>query len=48
MAADGHRHAVVVRWLLGNAFHARDGRPPVWWQRAASRYPRLHLSTATY
>jgi len=45
VAADGHRHAVVVPLLLGNAFHARVDVPGVV-ARAASRYPRLHLSTA--
>jgi len=43
--ADGHRDAVVVPLLLGNAFHARVDVPGVV-ARAARRYPRLRLSVA--
>ena len=45
VAADGHRDAVVVPLLLGNAFHARVDVPGVV-ARAARRYPRLRLSVA--
>ncbi|GAA5174196.1 sirohydrochlorin chelatase [Pseudonocardia eucalypti] len=45
VAADGHRHAVVVPLLLGNAFHARVDIPGAV-ARAAHRLPRLHLSVA--
>lgn len=45
VAADGHRHAVVVPLLLGNAFHARVDIPGAL-ARAAHRLPRLRLSVA--
>jgi sirohydrochlorin ferrochelatase len=45
VAADGHRRAVVVPLLLGNAFHARIDVPGMV-DRAARRHPRLRLSVA--
>jgi sirohydrochlorin ferrochelatase len=45
VAADGHRRAVVVPLLLGNAYHARTDVPNVV-ARAARRLPRLRLSVA--
>ncbi|MEJ3652653.1 sirohydrochlorin chelatase [Actinomycetes bacterium KLBMP 9759] len=43
--ADGHRCAVVVPLLLGNAFHARVDVPGEV-HRAASRHPQLQIATA--
>lgn len=43
--ADGHRRAVVVPLLLGNAFHARIDVPGEV-AHAAARHPRLQISTA--
>ncbi|TCK21207.1 sirohydrochlorin chelatase [Pseudonocardia endophytica] len=45
VAADGHRHAVVVPLLLGNAFHARSDVPGLV-ASAASRNPLLHIDTS--
>jgi len=45
VAADGHRHVVVVPLLLGDAFHARVDVPGAV-ARAARRHPRLRLSVA--
>jgi sirohydrochlorin ferrochelatase len=46
VAADGHRHAVVVPLLLGHAFHARVDVPEEV-ARAARRHPGLEIATAT-
>ncbi|WP_028926509.1 sirohydrochlorin chelatase [Pseudonocardia acaciae] len=45
VAADGHREAVVVPLLLGDAFHARVDVPDMV-GRAARRHPRLRLRVA--
>lgn len=45
VAADGHRDAVVVPLLLGDAFHARVDVPDMV-SRAARRHPRLRLRVA--
>ncbi len=45
VASDGHRCAVVVPLLLGNAFHARVDVPGAV-ARAARRNPRLRLTVA--
>jgi sirohydrochlorin ferrochelatase len=45
VAADGHRHVVVVPLLLGNAFHARSDVPGLV-SAAARRHPRLAIDTA--
>lgn len=45
VAADGHRRAVVVPLLLGNAFHARSDVPALV-SAATSRHPRLRIDTA--
>jgi sirohydrochlorin ferrochelatase len=43
VASDGHRHAVVVPLLLGNAFHARVDVPGAV-ARAGRQHPRLRLT----
>ena len=45
VAADGHRHAIVVPLLLGSAFHARVDLPGLL-AEAQCRHPRLALSQA--
>lgn len=45
VAGDGHRQAVVVPLLLGDAFHARVDVPGAV-ARAAARHPRLRLTIA--
>jgi sirohydrochlorin ferrochelatase len=45
VAADGHREAVVVPLLLGDAFHARVDVPDAV-SRAARRHPRLRTRVA--
>jgi sirohydrochlorin ferrochelatase len=45
VAADGHRHAVVVPLLLGRAYHARVDVPGEV-SRAARRHPQLDIATA--
>lgn len=45
VAADGHRRAVVVPLLLGDAYHARVDVPATV-ARVARRHPRLRISVA--